>query len=189
MWGLRRAVAALTVVGVVSSCSTGPAGPTAEQLAALDAERAAEAARAAEEERRRLAAIPRYSADDMNCLALAIYWEGKGETRTGQAAVAHVVLNRLKDPRFPKTICGVVKDGGDARRGQCQFSWWCDGKNDTPTNAEQWALAQEIAKSETRPGVTDPTGGALYFHNRGVAPSWSRTRTRAASIGDHHFYR
>ena len=125
----------------------------------------------------------------MNCLALAIYWEGKGEPHTGQVAVAHVVLNRLKDPRFPKTICSVVKDGGNSRRGQCQFSWWCDGKSDTPTNAEQWALAQEIAKSETRPGVTDPTGGALFFHNRGVTPRWSRARMRSAAIGDHYFYR
>jgi spore germination cell wall hydrolase CwlJ-like protein len=187
MWGLRRAAAMLTIVGIASSCSTGPAGPSPDQIAALEAERAAEAAR--EEERRRAAALPRYSAEDMHCLAITIYWEGKGETRTGQVAVAHVVLNRLADPRFPKTICGVVHEGGNAQRGRCQFSWWCDGKSDDPTNAAQWKMAQEIARAETHPGVTDPTGGALYFHHRGVKPGWSRTRIRTASIGGHHFYR
>jgi N-acetylmuramoyl-L-alanine amidase len=190
MWGLRHTAVALTVIGIVSSCATGPAGPApdAQQLAALEQSRLDAEARA-EAERRRLAAIPRYGADDMQCLALAIYWEGKGESRTGQVAVAHVVLNRLADPRFPKTICGVVKDGGSARRGQCQFSWWCDGKSDKPTDAAQWQMAQEIAAAETRPGVTDPTGGALFFHHRGVRPSWSRVHMRSAAIGDHYFYR
>jgi hypothetical protein len=188
MWGFRRVAAVMTVVGVASSCSTGPVGPSPDQLAALEAERAAAAARE-EEERRRLAAIPRYSAEDMRCLALAIYWEGKGEPRTGQVAVAHVVLNRLADARFPKTICGVVQEGGNAPRGRCQFHFWCDGKSDTPTHAAQWAMAQEIAAAETKPGVTDPTGGALFFHHRGVKPGWSRTRIRSASIGDHFFYR
>jgi spore germination cell wall hydrolase CwlJ-like protein len=136
-----------------------------------------------------LAELPRFNADDMRCLALTIYWEGKSESREGQIAVAHVVLNRLKDPRFPHTICGVVRDGGARPLHQCQFSWWCDGKSDNPTDAAQWDEAQKIAREESKPGAPDPTHGALYFHNGTVKPSWTRVRTRTAQIGRHTFYR
>jgi spore germination cell wall hydrolase CwlJ-like protein len=158
-------------------------------LAALERERAAEAARRAEEERRRLTEIPPYGDDQLMCLALTIYWEGRSESRVGQVAIAHVVLNRVKDSRFPRTICGVVKQGGHLPRGACQFSWWCDGKSDTPTDAAQWAMAQKIAREEARPGAGDPTGGSLYFHNGLVKPAWARSMTRTVAIGDHVFYR
>jgi spore germination cell wall hydrolase CwlJ-like protein len=130
-----------------------------------------------------------YGGDDqLSCLALTIYWEGKSESQQGQVAIAHVVLNRTRNPNFPNTICGVVHQGGQQRL-KCQFHWWCDGKSDTPTDAAQWETAQKIARSETQPGAKDPTGGALYFHNGAVTPDWSRTRTRTAKIGQHTFYR
>jgi len=189
MWGLRRAVIAVALACALVSCATEPKGPSPEELArqaALEASRAEELAR---QERERLAAIPRFGADDMRCLALAIYWEGKSDGRESQAGVAHVVLNRLKDPRFPKTICAVVHEGGDGRRGKCQFSWWCDGKSDEPTNAAQWQEAQRIARTEARTGAADPTNGALYFHQRNLSPSPSNNRQRTATLGDHVFYR
>ena len=65
---------------------------------------------------------------ETKCLALSVYWEGKSETRKGQLAVAHTVLNRVGHPSFPDTICGVVSQQSDTGRRSCQFSWWCDGK-------------------------------------------------------------
>jgi spore germination cell wall hydrolase CwlJ-like protein len=118
-------------------------------------------------------------------MALAMYWEARGESRQGKVAVGSVVLNRVADRRFPDSVCGVVYQGGETP--PCQFSWWCDGKSDRPTNRSAWSeslsLAGEVLSAETR----DPTNGALFFHNSSMRPPWQRTRT--AVIGNHIFYR
>jgi spore germination cell wall hydrolase CwlJ-like protein len=118
---------------------------------------------------------------------LTIYWEAKGEGRDGMEAVAAVVLNRVKSPAFPNTICGVVRDGKE--KGPCQFSWWCDGKSDQPAEARSWALAQRLARAILTDRPRDPTRGALFFHSAGISTPWVLPRQRTVQIGHHIFYR
>jgi N-acetylmuramoyl-L-alanine amidase len=125
--------------------------------------------------------------DPGRCLALALYWEAKNEGPEGMRAVASVVLNRVADPEFPNTVCAVVTQGGE--RPPCQFSWWCDGKSDHPTEAAAWRLARQIAQTALAGAQPDRTRGALFFHNTSIASPWVRQRQRTAKIGRHIFYR
>jgi N-acetylmuramoyl-L-alanine amidase len=123
----------------------------------------------------------------VQCLALAMYWEAQSEGREGMLAVASVVLNRVAHPEFPDTVCAVVKQGGEA--APCQFSWWCDGKSDRPTDPRAWALAWHIADKVLRDPPPDLTSGALFFHNTAIGTPWARERQRTVQIGQHVFYR
>jgi spore germination cell wall hydrolase CwlJ-like protein len=134
-------------------------------------------------------AISALSDEQVECLALAIYWEARGESLLDRRAVAHVALNRTVHPEFPDTVCDVVKQGGEAKRGQCQFSWWCDGRDDTPREAQAWEDALALAEAALSGRSTDPTGGAIYFHHRRVHPKWAAVKDRTAGIGPHIFYR
>jgi N-acetylmuramoyl-L-alanine amidase len=122
-----------------------------------------------------------------HCLALAMYWEAKSEGPSGMRAVAAVVLNRVAHPDFPDTVCGVVKQGGE--EPPCQFSWWCDGKSDRPTEARAWATAQQIAARVLQGPPSDRTFGALFFHNTAIEAPWVHKRQRTVQIGRHIFYR
>lgn len=124
---------------------------------------------------------------ELECLAKAVYFEARGESEEGQRAVAAVVLNRVRSPRFPNTICAVVQQGGTRRR-DCQFSWWCDGRSDEPRDKAAWVRATTIAH-EMIQGAPDPTKGALYFHSTAVSPSWRRELRHLATIGAHIYYR
>ena len=127
---------------------------------------------------------------ETKCLALAVYWEGRAEPARGRQAIAHTVLNRVRSPDFPNSVCGVVGQGpvGSATRG-CQFSWWCDGRRDSPREADKWQEAIVVARAARGGQSKDPTGGALYFHAGSARPDWSRSKRRLAEIGDHVFYR
>ena len=125
--------------------------------------------------------------DPADCLALALYWEAKTEGPHGMLAVAAVVLNRVAHPEFPDTVCAVVSEGGETP--PCQFSWWCDGKSDRPTEQRAWTLAQSLARSVVVAPPRDPTRGALFFHNTSIATPWLRQRERTVQIGRHIFYR
>ncbi|MGC1303395.1 MAG: cell wall hydrolase [Caulobacteraceae bacterium] len=122
-----------------------------------------------------------------NCLALAIYYEARGEVRTGQQAVAQVVLNRVRDPIYPNTICGVVFQGSERSTG-CQFSFTCDGSMDRPPRGPAWGLANHLAEQALNGFVLSELGGATNYHNHTVAPVWSEFLTRSAEIGGHIFY-
>lgn len=130
------------------------------------------------------------SRQDMLCLALNDYWEARGETLLGRVAVAQVVLNRARDPRFPNTICDVVTENRSGGNRGCQFSWFCDGKSDRPVDQEAWRSSVLMALSILRHdnAVRDPTHGALWYHNTSVRPGWARRMVRTARIGDHMFY-
>lgn len=128
----------------------------------------------------------RIDADDRQCLALAMYFEARGEGDRGMLAVGAVVLNRVASAQFPDTACAVVKQGGE--RPPCQFSWWCDGKSDVPRDRAQWNAALTNADRLLRSALSDPTHGALFFHSVAVSSPWS-TRRRTTQIGDHVFYR
>jgi spore germination cell wall hydrolase CwlJ-like protein len=119
------------------------------------------------------------------CLALAMYWEARGEGQKGMEAVGAVVLNRVADPRFPNTVCGVVYQGGE--KPPCQFSWWCDGRSDRPTHREVWNSSLALASQLLTGSLHDPTRGALYFSQKSIRQPPQRVRT--AQIGNHAFYR
>ncbi|WP_150303387.1 cell wall hydrolase [Pseudomonas saliphila] len=125
--------------------------------------------------------------DAITCLARSIYWEAKGDGADSMEAVASVVLNRLADGGFPETVCEVVKQGSE--QGACQFSWWCDGRSDTVQEEEPYRMATEIARKALNGQLKDRTDGALYFHDRSVAPGWSDTFVKTAEIGDLFFYK
>lgn len=125
---------------------------------------------------------------EFECLALNVYFEAGGEARSGRLAVAWVTLNRWRHPDFPETLCGVVRQGGEARY-RCQFHWWCDGLPDVPANPQRWADAEQAARDALSGRRADPTGGALYFHSHEVKPRWARHMTATARIGRHTFYR
>lgn len=130
--------------------------------------------------------------EEITCLALNIYHEARSEPLEGQRAVAAVTLNRVQHSRFPNTVCRVVKQGkyknGRLVKNQCQFSWWCDGKSDYPTEKETFYRIWNLASSmyET---YRDNTGGALFYHADYVRPWWSRHKSKTKKIGQHVFYR
>ena len=125
---------------------------------------------------------------ELDCLALNIYWEARSEPRLGQIAVAAVTLNRVADPGFPDTVCGVVRQGEERGRNLCQFSWHCDGLDDRPRNPAAWQHAQRLARLALAGQLPDPTGGALWFHSDQVHPDWA-DMTPIRQIGTHIFYR
>lgn len=122
-----------------------------------------------------------------HCLALALYWEARGESRRGMIAVGWTILNRAQSRLFPATPCAVVYEGGEQR--PCQFSWWCDGKSDRPRDRDSWIRARVIAAELLIDPPPDPTGRALFYHSTSIAVPWTRPRTRTARIGNHIFYR
>ena len=124
---------------------------------------------------------------EQQCLALAMYWEARGEGTAGMLAVGFVVKNRAAHPEFPNTVCHVVHQGGE--RPPCQFSWWCDGKSDRPRDLAAWQTTLRLADDVLSHHARDPTRGALFFHHAGLKKPWHRKRQRTARIGQHLFYR
>lgn len=125
--------------------------------------------------------------DSITCLARTIYWEAKGADAQDMSAVASVVLNRLGHEGFPDTICGVVKQGVETKA--CQFSWWCDGRSDQVEEAQRYDVAKEIARKALNQQLKDPTGGALYFHDRNVHPDWAKVYRKTAETRHFLFYK
>ena len=125
---------------------------------------------------------------DLDCMAMNIYHEARGEPELGRLAVGHVVMNRVNDPRFPGTVCGVIMQGGAKRTRGCQFSWWCDGRNDRPTDQRSWVDSHQLASRIFAGTTKDPTGGALWYHADYVKPSWRNQLKAGPKIGQHRFY-
>jgi spore germination cell wall hydrolase CwlJ-like protein len=123
----------------------------------------------------------------ITCLARSIYWEANRKDDTEMEAIANVVMNRLGHKGFPKTICGVVKQGHE--QGACQFSWWCDGRSDDAKEDEPYSHAKEIARKALNRQLKDRSDGALYFHHRKVTPDWSNEYIRTVEVGEHIFYK
>lgn len=123
-----------------------------------------------------------------NCLARAIYFEARSESELGQLAVARVILNRTKDPAYPKTICGVVYQGSN-QRNSCQFSFACDGLPDDVKQPAAWANSKRIAQT-----AIDGTKSmqimstATNYHADYVRPKWANSMKRLVKIGHHIFY-
>ena len=127
---------------------------------------------------------------ELNCLATAIYFEARGEPEEGQLAVAQVVLNRVKNPAYPDTICGVVYQN-KSKRNRCQFSFACDGRSDRVTDKSAWTKARELARRSVEEQSTtfiDEVGSATHYHATYVRPRWAGRMTKTDKIGRHIFY-
>ena len=124
---------------------------------------------------------------ELDCLTQAVYFEARGETPRGQAAVAQVVLNRVKHPAFPKSVCAVVFQGA-ASHG-CQFSFACDGSMRRGREAGAWGRARKIAARALSGVVLADVGSATHFHTTGVSPGWGPRMLRVSQVGLHVFYR
>ena len=125
---------------------------------------------------------------EINCLALTIYFEARGEPDRGKLAVGHVVLNRASSPRYPERICAVVRQGGEWPRFRCQFTWWCDGRSDDPGEVLAWKQSQAFARRIFWGLSIDPTAGALWYHAVYVKPVWRKVLGAGEAIGRHIFY-
>jgi spore germination cell wall hydrolase CwlJ-like protein len=146
------------------------------------------AARAKDKDTKKEIQQRRVQLAEENCLARAIYFEARSESELGQIAVAKVILNRVKDPEYPKTICGVVYQGS-GRRNSCQFSFACDGLPDDVRSASAWAQAKRLAK-KTIAGDAKVAAltTATNYHADYVKPKWAKSMKRLVKIGRHIFY-
>lgn len=126
--------------------------------------------------------------DELHCLALNIYFEARSEPEIGKVAVGHVVMNRVRDRRFPPTVCEVVRQGDETTKHECQFSWWCDGLSDDPGDATAWQLSTRLAEQVYWDRTYDPTDGALWYHADYVDPYWKASFEPVRQLGRHVFY-
>ena len=122
------------------------------------------------------------------CLSEAVYYEAAREPTLGQEAVAQVVLNRMRHPAYPKSVCGVVYQGA-ARTTGCQFTFTCDGSLARAPEAGLWRQAQGVAKRALSGHVTRAVGSATHYHASYVAPYWAPTLVKMTRVGAHIFYR
>lgn len=129
------------------------------------------------------------SEKELWCLATAVYFEARGESYRGQVAVAQVVLNRVKDHRYPDTICGVVFQNQN-RRNSCQFSFACDGIPETINDQKSWAQAEDIAQRYTSGELyLTEVGDSTHYHATYVRPAWAPRMQKVTQIGLHVFYK
>lgn len=125
--------------------------------------------------------------DPLGCMTAAIYYEAAREPDAGQQAVARVVLNRLADPAFPKSVCEVIFQGSNRHTG-CQFTFTCDGAMLRRTDAALWSRAAVAAETALVTPEQLPSLAALNYHADYVRPSWATHMQREARIGRHIFY-
>jgi len=124
----------------------------------------------------------------LTCLTQAVYYEAGFEPATGQEAVAQVVLNRMRHPIFPHSVCGVVYQGADLKTG-CQFSFACDGSLAKTPQKEAWTRAGFVADQALKGFVMKAVGSATHYHTQWVVPWWRPTVSKVAQVGAHIFYR
>ena len=124
----------------------------------------------------------------VDCLAAALIYEA-GDNAADQRPVAQVILNRLRHPAFPKTVCGVVFEGSERRTG-CQFTFTCDGALSrwSPSPAG-WLCAQAMAAAALNGAVSKPVGWATHYHTDWVVPYWQSSLDKLAKVGTHLFFR
>jgi len=135
-------------------------------------------------------------AEALVCLALNIYHEARDQPFIGQVAVAQVVMNRVRDDRYPDDVCEVVTQGPTYSwkpdfpvRHRCQFSWYCDGKSDKTPDETAWEQALIIAQGVHTGNLDDFVEGATHYHATYVLPEWAESKVPVVQIAEHMFYR
>ena len=123
----------------------------------------------------------------LGCLAAAIYHEARSESEAGQRAVAQVIMNRVRHPAYPKTVCDVVLQGAWRTTG-CQFTFTCDGSLARRPQAAAWERALRIAADALEGRNPSLVGDATHYHTTAIRPYWAPSLTRVATIGAHIFY-
>jgi len=124
----------------------------------------------------------------LNCLASAVYYEAGNQDENGERAVAQVVLNRVRHPAFPNSVCGVVYEGSTRPTG-CQFTFTCDGSLTRQPDADGWRRATRVAEDALSGFVYGPVGWATHYHADYVMPTWASSMAKNAIVGAHLFYR
>lgn len=124
----------------------------------------------------------------LECLTSAIYYEAGSESSVGQRAVAQVVLNRVRHPAYPHSVCGVVFQGSERTTG-CQFTFTCDGSLARPRNPQAWSRAMGVAAAALAGYVERSVGTATHYHTVWVVPYWQSSLTKITTVGAHIFYR
>jgi spore germination cell wall hydrolase CwlJ-like protein len=125
----------------------------------------------------------------LQCLAEAIYYEARSEPEEGQRAVAQVVLNRVRHPAYPGSVCGVVYQGPMRAGGGCQFTFTCDGSMRFSPFGADWLRARRLAAEALAGKVEASVGLATHYHTHQVLPAWATRLAKIAIIGNHNFYR
>jgi spore germination cell wall hydrolase CwlJ-like protein len=127
-------------------------------------------------------------AAEYQCMSEAVYYEAGSESTSGQLAVAEVIANRVKDHRYPNSVCGVVYQGATRTTG-CQFTFTCDGAMGRKPTGRRWDKARLVA-SQVMMGLNETrTGEATHYHATYVDPVWNSGLVRTQKIGAHIFYR
>jgi spore germination cell wall hydrolase CwlJ-like protein len=124
----------------------------------------------------------------VQCMTAAIYYEAGNEPDAGQRAVAQVILNRMRHPAYPKSVCGVIFQGSERNTG-CQFTFSCDGSLRRPPNPVLWRRAQTAAEASLNGWVERSVGLATHYHADYVVPRWAASLVKTQVIGAHIFYR
>jgi len=131
-------------------------------------------------------------ANDLDCLVEAVYYEARSEGIIPKIAVANVILQRVKDKRYPSTICEVVHQGkkrnGRMIRNRCQFSYYCDGKKERVKDYTSLLEVLDVASLVLEGVLLERTQGATHYHASYVSPSWTNSMERLEQIGTHIFY-
>ena len=133
-------------------------------------------------------------ASELNCLVEAVYYEARSEPVIAQLSVANVVLQRVRDERFPNTICDVVHQGiyrrGQPVRHQCKFSYWCDGKPERMKEIHALKRAISVAEMAISGVSVEATIGATHYHATYVNPHWRHAESfmELGQVGKHIFY-
>lgn len=145
-----------------------------------------------EKQNERIAAMQ--ATEDINkaiqCLALNIYFETHAISMADAMAVSDVVMNRVEHSYYPNEVCAVIQQGYKKGSNVCQFSWYCDGKADNPTNHEAWERSRKYARDFYVHGLyVGITEGSTHYHAHYVKPYWAPTLDRVTRIGSHIFYR
>ncbi|WP_332836117.1 cell wall hydrolase [Flavisphingomonas formosensis] len=122
-----------------------------------------------------------------DCLATAALYEAGADVR-GQRAVMQVILNRVRAPGFPKTVCGVVYQGSQRKTG-CQFSFTCDGSRQRRPERTGWVDARLRARHALAGTVFKPVGMATHYHTDWIVPYWISSLDKIAKVHSHIFYR
>jgi hypothetical protein len=200
---LRKSLLGLTMLLLAASCvppvaagqglrtagMTAPARPAPRGKAPLPLPPAEAIAPGRAAEPFRLGAASKRDIEaSLQCLTAAVYYEARSEGLEGQRAVAQVVLNRVRHPAFPKSVCGVVYQGSRRSTG-CQFSFTCDGSLRHALEPEAWRRARRVAGMALAGGVYGPVGLATHYHTVSIHPWWAAAMRPAVTVGSHIFYR